>query len=95
MNNTRRLNRRSFFTRVMGAALGAGGAAGAAHAITDSDPTDRAYQGSGCVADSDPTDRARCGGSGGGGSFRPVGYVLLIAGAGAAAAGTYLRRKRD
>ena len=95
MNNTRRLNRRSFFTRVMGAALGAGGVAGSAHAITDSDPTDRAYQGSGCVADSDPSDRARCGSGQGGGSSRSIGYLLLIAGAGAAAAGTYLRRKRD
>jgi len=87
------LNRRSFFYRVTGAALGAGtviGASQEARAVTDSDPTDRAYQGTGCVADSDPTDRAQCGSS-----PRPLGFVLLIAGAGAAAAGTYIRRKKS
>jgi hypothetical protein len=88
MRGGRGLNRRSFFQRVTGAALGAGAAAFAvtreAQAV-DSDPTDR-------CRDTDPTDPSLCQ-TRSPSTTRPIGFVLLVAGVGAAAAGTYLRRK--
>ena len=96
MRGERGLNRRSFFYRVTGTALGAGAAAigisREAQAITDHDSVDPVNhgRGRGCQ-DGDPSDPSRCGR----GWAQPLGFVLLITGVGAAAAGTYIRRRKS
>ena len=100
------LNRRSFVHRVTGAALGVGSLLAAeakAQGVTDSDSgpnSDRAGEGRGqantsaTTENSTPDYNATPSYNSEAAGVRPLGFVLLIAGAGAAAAGTYMRRKK-